>query len=203
MACNTNCNSTGLGCSSNKCEKVCIEVNRVFDANVQRNSLEDVVLDVTFPPNTPTTGLTVQSISNSGQGVVSDLVITPLAPSRRSRVSYTLTIPIVIVAADSVGTTYTGTASLVLTRDIIMNLPASGAIMSIDIEVAANLTGIPVSLSAGVLVANLCVILVTKAVAPVILVVPTYGYPVLPAAQPFVADVCSGILAQPLFPSGI
>lgn len=200
MACNNNskCRTLPLCCNgSNSCQKTCIEARKVFDACIQQNS-QSTTLTVTFPPSTSPTKII--SVTNSSSGTISDLVVTPMTNTSCSRVTYTLTVPITVVATDAAGNTLTGTSSMVFNKDIVMRVPQVGVIQP-QVEATAVVVGLNNTISTGnVLTTEACVTIITKVVADVILVVPSYGYAVLPPCQEYTEDVCSGVFGTSIFP---
>lgn len=199
MACNNrNCNSSAICCTNNNTsEKTCIEVKKVFDACMQQRSIA-TTLNVTFTGDV--TGYTVTSVNSSGDAVISDLNVTPIAGSTCSRVSLTLTVPVTVVATNSAGAQITGTSSMTFAQDIVLKVPTDGVI-SPRVESTVVIVGLQNSFISGTEVStNACVTIITKVVADVILVVPTYGYPILPPCQEYTQDVCSGVFGAPVFP---
>ena len=186
--------------NTNRCERVCVEVKRVFDACLQRKSVENAQLPVAFscPPSRCST---VESVTNNGMAIISNLEITPLPRSACSRVRYTLTIPIQVVLSNNAGKNIVGTTSFTLQQDILLKVPASTALVPVHVEVTANVVGLNNSLSDSVLTTTLCVTIVTKVLARVILSIPTFGYPCIPPCQEFAEDLCEEIFNRPLYPS--
>ncbi len=195
-------NTPARFCSSSTrtSEKICVEVKRIFDACIQRSSIENAQLTVSFPQ--PTTGLTIKSVTSSGTGVVSNLNITPLPKSIFSRVTYTLTIPIQVTATDAVGNLVFGTSSYVVNKDILLRVPASTALVPVQIEGTASVVGLNNTLSDSVLTSTLCITIITKVYADVIVSIPTYGYPCIPPCQEYAEDLCDEIFNRPLYPNG-
>ncbi len=183
--------------NNNSSEKTCIEVKKVFDACMQQRSIA-TTLAVTFTGDP--TGYTVTGVNSTGDAVISDLSVTPLAGTACSRVSFTLTVPVTVVATNTAGQFITGASSITLTQDVVMKVPADGVIAP-RVEATAVIVGLQNALVTGTEVTtNACVTIITKVVADVILVVPSYGYPVLPPCQEYTQDVCSGIFNSPVFP---
>lgn len=198
MACNfRNSNSSALCCTgSSACEKTCIEVKRVFDACLQQRSVS-ATLTVDFGLETATG---VLSINSSGASTISSLVVTPIAGTPNSRVSYTVTTPVTVTGTNSAGATITGTSSMSFDLDIVLRVPQDGVIAP-QIDATVVVVGLQNAVTAGnTVTTNACVTIITKVVADVILVVPTYGYPVLPPCQEYTQDVCSGVFNTPVFP---
>ncbi len=198
MACNfRNSNSSALCCTgSSACEKTCIEVKRVFDACLQQRSVS-ATLTVDLGSETATG---VLSINSSGASTISSLVVTPIAGTPNSRVSYTVTTPVTVTGTNSAGATITGTSSMSFDLDIVLRVPQDGVIAP-QIDATVVVVGLQNAVTAGnTVTTNACVTIITKVVADVILVVPTYGYPVLPPCQEYTQDVCSGVFNTPVFP---
>lgn len=199
MSCNfRNCssNSPALCCTNNVAEKTCIEVTKVFDACMQQRSISST-LTVAFTGDP--TGATVTSVTNSGPGVVSDTSITPIPGSPCSRVSYTLTVPIYVVATQPAGTQITGTSSMTFEQDLVLKVPRDGVIPPRVVATVA-VVGLQNSLIGCILTTTSCVTIITKVVADVLLVVPSFGYPVIPPCQEYSQDICSGVFNTPVFP---
>ena len=123
------------------CEKVCVRVKKVFDACMQQTQLTDVVLDITnLTPGNPTYPLTfISAKSLTSQGVVSNLLIDPL-PERTgsARVRADVTIPVSVAYTDANGVEGAATASVTVTKDVILNIP-SASIMPYSVEAVVSL----------------------------------------------------------------
>lgn len=179
------------------CEKACVDVKKVFDACLSQSSVTET-LQVDFGGGDPT-GYTVSSLTSSGDAVLSDVVVTPIAGSPCSRVSYTATVPVTVVATNAVGTQISGTSSMTLQKDIILRVPSDGVIAP-TIDATVVIEGLQNTLAGTEVTTTACVTVITKVVADVILVIPTYGYPTLPPCQEYTQDVCSGVFGAPVFP---
>ena len=198
MACNfRNSNSSALCCTGNSaCEKTCIEVKRVFDACLQQRSVS-TTLTVDFGSETATS---ILSVNSSGESTISSLVVSPIAGTPNSRVSFTLTTPVTVTGTNSAGATITGTSSMSFDMDIVLRDPQDGVIAP-QIDATVVVVGLQNTVTAGnTVTTNACVSIITKVVADVILVVPSYGYPVLPPCQEYTQDICSGVFNTPVFP---
>lgn len=186
------------------CEKVCIQVDKVFDACMMQTSLENVTvaLDSATPPN-PALPLTfVSGRSTTSVGTITALTITPLQDRQGlSRVYTTVEIPIVIAYTDANGAAGTGTGVVTITQDVVMCVP-SGSVVTPEIQATVNM-----SAPRGAYVSDLtfsitaCVTVVLKVVAQVQLLIPSYGYCRIPQCTEFTQDVCQGVFDLPLFPS--
>ncbi|MDD4315839.1 MAG: hypothetical protein PHC84_01610 [Clostridia bacterium] len=198
----SNCRNTpALSNSSAKCEKVCVEVRRIFDACIQRKSVENARLTVSFPRVNDAIADPVESVTNSGPCVISNLTITPVPGSLCSRVRYTLTIPISVVKEDCGNNVVTGTTSFTLQQDLLLKIPASSVLVPVEIQAVCNVTGLNGVLSDSVLTCTLCITIITKVYADVIISIPTYGYPCIPPCQEFEEDICEEVFNRPIFPT--
>ncbi len=199
MACCSvrNCNSPAICCSNgNVCDKTCIETKKVFDACVQQKSIS-ASLTVDFGGETP---VSIVSIGSDGNATLSDLTITPLPGTPGSRVSFTLNVPVTVVATNQAGTLINGTASLVFDQDLIMRVPQEG-LVSPTVESTVIINGLQNVLTAGNIVnTNACVTIITKVTAVVLLVVPSYGYLMLGPAQEYTQEACGSAFSTPIFP---
>lgn len=197
MACNTRgcCALAQTGCQQT--ERVCIQTKRVFDACLRQFSMENITLDVTFPPHTDP--LTFQSLRNTSSGDVSELSVTPVAGSSCSRVQYTVTVPVSVVATDPSGNVVTGTATMTFNQDILLRIP-SEALVPVSIENVTSVIGNIGVLTGDILRCTVCVTIVTKVTAEVELIVPTNGYPKIPECQEYQQDVCAGAFQLPIYP---
>ncbi len=198
MSCSIrNCNPPAIGCTNgNICDKTCIETKKVFDAGIQQRSVS-ATLTVDFGTETATT---VLGISNSGTPTVSNLTITPIQGSINSRVSFTLTVPLAVVATNSSGSIINGTSSMSFDQDLVMRVPQEGVIVP-EVEATAVINGLQNTVTAGnIVTTNACVTIITKVVAEVLLVVPCYGYLCLQPAQEYTQEACGSVFSSPVFP---
>lgn len=186
------------------CEKVCIQVNRVFDACLSQMLQENVLVNATnFTPPAPIQPLTfISARSTTNRGNIVALTITPLSDRPRfSRVQVTIEIPIEILYTDVNGVEGRATATYTVSLDVIMCVPQNSVIpVTIGATVALVST---IGNHVGDTVFNLtsCITIVLKAEAEVELLVPTYGYCRIPPCQEFTQDICQGVFEMPLFPT--
>lgn len=194
---------------ANNCDpttRVCIQTKKVFDACIKQASYENVsiVLTETVPSN-PTLPLTfVGGRSTAIMAEVKNLVVTRLQNRPRyGRVEADLVIPIQINYTDATGVAGTGTGTLTLHQDIILLLPEA-SIMPYQVEAVVS-----VIVPEGVFnpesedltfVVTTCVAVIMKIVITAELIIPSYGYAVIPPCQEYNHEVCSGFFDLPLFP---
>ena len=206
------CNSNGADrCPGNisgnpmngLCEKVCVQVRKVFDACISQNTLETLAVTLTdLTPASPAEPLTfVSGTSTSSRGTITALTVTPLADRPgMSRVLATVSIPVRINYTDANGVEGSGTGTVSLTEDIVMCVP-TGSVFPVELAATVNMAspnGVYVSGSTFSVTA--CTTVVMKVLADVDLLLPSYGYCKIPPCTEFSQEVCQGVFDLPLFP---
>ena len=171
------------------CEKVCIQVRKVFDACISQNTLETLSVTLTdLTPASPAEPLTfVSGTSTSSRGTITALTVTPLVDRPGlSRVLATVSIPVRINYTDANGVEGSGTGTVSLTEELAATVNM------------ASPNGVYVSGSTFSITA--CTTVVMKVLADVDLLVPSYGYCKIPPCTEFSQEVCQGVFDLPLFP---
>ncbi len=185
------------------CEKVCVDVKKVFDACMQQSQLTDVALTITNPtPSNPTYPLTfISAKSTTSQGVISNLLIDPLTERPNcARVRADVTIPVSVAYTDANGVEGVATSSITITKDVILNIP-SASIMPYAVEALVSLVSTQGTYTAeGVFTIDACVSIILKIVIEVELLIPSYGYCALPPCQDYTQEVCAGFFELPMYP---
>ncbi|HIU21595.1 MAG TPA: hypothetical protein IAD51_05120 [Candidatus Limadaptatus stercorigallinarum] len=185
------------------CEKVCIQVKKVFDACISQMTLETLSVTLTdLTPASPAEPLTfVSGKSTSSKGTITALTVTPLADRPGlSRVLATVSIPVQITYTDANGVEGTGTGTVAVTEDIVMCVP-TGSVFPVELAATVNMAspnGVYVSGTTFSITA--CTTVVMKVLADVDLLVPSYGYCKIPPCTAFSQEVCQGVFDLPLFP---
>jgi len=181
------------------CERVCIEVNKVFDGCITRytdNTYTAILTDFTPGTVAPFTFVTARS---SGESTISNFVATPI-DSRRSRVQMNVTFPITVEYTDANGVAGTATSSITIARDVVLKLP-SDSIMPYSIKVITNLVSTTGNFTSETSVSfRGCVVQIIKVIVTVDLLVPSYGYAEYPNCVDYEGEVCEGLLNTPIFP---
>ena len=185
------------------CEKVCVQVKKVFDACMQQTQLNGVVLNITnLTPSNPTYPLTfVSAKSTVSQGVISDLLIDPL-PERQgsARVRADVTIPVSVAYTDANGVEGVATATVTVNKDVILNIP-SASIMPYSVEAIVSLVStLGTYTGENQFTIDACISIILKIVMEVELLVPSYGYAAIPPCQDYTQEVCAGFFELPVFP---
>lgn len=194
--------SQALNCIT---ERVCIQTNKVYDACLQQESFQDST--VTLSSVSGTAPYTFISLRNSTtQGTINNLIVTRLADRPNfSRIQCDILIPLQINYSDSVSAEYVSTGNVSVHKDIILYTPDDSVIpYRIDAVVGAiSVIGSIAAASSGenyVLTADICVSVITKVIATVELLVPSFGFCEFPPCEEYAAEACDDFFALPLFP---
>ena len=185
------------------CEKVCVQAKKVFDACMQQTQLNDIVLNITnLTPSNPTYPLTfVSAKSTTSQGTISNLLIDPLTERPNCvRVRADIIIPVSVAYTDANGVEGVATSSITVTKDVILNIP-SASIMPYMVEAVVSMVstqGTYTDLNQFVI--DACVSIIIKIVMEVELLIPSYGYAVIPPCQEYTQEVCAGFFELPMYP---
>ena len=185
------------------CEKVCVQAKKVFDACMQQTQLTGVVLDIiNLTPDNPTYPLTfISAKSTTSQGVISNLVIEPLAePPNSARVRTDVIIPVSVAYTDANGVEGAATSTITVTKDVILNVP-SASIMPYTVEAVVSLVSTQGTYTGeNQFTIDACVTIILKIVMEVELLIPSYGYAAIPPCQEYTQEVCAGFFELPMYP---
>ncbi|MBE5742115.1 MAG: hypothetical protein E7360_02205 [Clostridiales bacterium] len=187
------------------CEKVCIEAQKVFDACIRQFQVDGVNIPLSnFVPENPALPLTfISARSTTSTGVVTDLQVDRL-PDRQcfARVQATVTVPVEVLYTDANGVQGRADSTISFSQDIIMYIPEPSII---PFEVTAIVSvvapeGVYVDGETPSFTVTGCATIITKIVMPVEILVPSYGYAVIPPCQEYTQEVCSGFFDLPIYP---
>ncbi len=185
------------------CEKVCLQVKKVFDACMQQTQLTDIVLNITnLTPANPTYPLTfISAKSTTSKGTISNLLIDPLDERPNcARVRADVTIPVSVAYTDANGVEGIATATITITKDVILNIP-SASIMPYEVEAVVSLVSTQGTYAdLNQFIVDACVSIIIKIVMEVELLVPSYGYAAIPPCQEYTQEVCAGFFELPMYP---
>ena len=185
------------------CEKVCVQVKKVFDACMQQTQLNGVVLNITnLTPSNPTYPLTfVSAKSLTSKGTISNLLVEPLAERPNcARVKADVTIPVSVAFTDANGVEGAATATVTVTKDVILNIP-SASIMPYEVEAVVSLVSTQgTTTGENQFTIDACVSIILKIVMEVELLIPSYGYAAIPPCQDYTQEVCAGFFELPVYP---
>ena len=186
-------------------EKVCIQVEKIFDAGIKQTQLTNYVLtleDIT--PATITYPLTfVSARSVTAEATVTDLTIDRLADKPCARVQANVSIPVEVLFTDANGVDGTATATVTMPQDVLLYVPAPSVMpFTLRALVSAVVPDATFDATNNTFVAQVCVTVILKIAMPVEMLVPSYGYCAIPPLQEYSQEVCAGFFELPLYPQG-
>jgi hypothetical protein len=158
------------------CERVCVEVRRVFDGCITKLDSEVVTVELTDFSITPLPPLTFVSAKSTGAHTqTTNVQITPIGDRGESRVSFDVLIPIMVEFVDVLGNKGVAHSTVVQAFDMVMRVPRQG-ILPFAVECSATFEAIRGRII-GVqqAIVTCCVVALTRIVAPVDVLVPIYG----------------------------
>ena len=186
-------------------EKVCIQAEKIFDAGIQQTQLQNYALTLTdVTPETVTYPLTfVSARSLTSEGTVTNLNIERQADRRCARVQATVSIPIQVLFTDAAGVEGSATATVTLTEDWLLFVPAP-SIIPFNVRAVVSVVAPDATFNPDTegFTATLCITVILKIAMPVEVLVPSYGYCAIPPAQEYSQEVCAGFFELPLYPQG-
>ena len=186
-------------------EKVCIQAEKIFDAGIKQTRLENYSLTLTdITPATVTYPLTfVSARSVSAETTVTNLTVERQPDKQCARVQATVSIPVEVLFTDANGVDGSATATVTLPVDAFLYVPAP-SIMPFSVRALVSVVapdGTYNEETQGFNV-SLCVTLIIKISMPVEVLVPSYGYCMIPPLQEYSQEVCAGFFELPLYPQG-
>ena len=186
-------------------EKVCIQAEKIFDAGIKQTRLENYSLTLTdITPATVTYPLTfVSARSVSAETTVTNLTVERQPDKQCARVQATVSIPVEVLFTDANGVDGSATATVTLPVDAFLYVPAP-SIMPFSVRALVSVVapdGTYNEETQGFNV-SLCVTLIIKISMPVEVLVPSYGYCMVPPLQEYSQEVCAGFFELPLYPQG-
>jgi hypothetical protein len=191
------------------CEKILIEVNRVFDACLFREDNEPYTLNLSnFVPANPTyplTFVTADNIPGQPATITSASIERIESKPNFANVTVTLSIPVQVNFTDANGTPGTATSNLVVTRTVVLFVPQD-SLSPVQVSAVAFFSSQIGSFTDNTTVSGTgCLQVITKIVALVDVLVPTFGYPCLPPCHTIennnASTVCPGFFNQPIYPN--
>ena len=184
-------------------EKVCLQAEKIFDACIKQLQLENYTLTLTdFTPENPTYPLTfVSARTSSSDAVVSNLNVDRQGDRQCARVQATVTVPVEVLYVDAAGVEGKATSFVSVSEDVLLSVPAP-SVMPFIVRAACSAVSPEGTFNAAnnTFTVNLCCTVILKVAMQVELLVPSYGYSVIPPAQDYSQEVCSGFFELPLYP---
>ncbi len=187
-------------------EKVCIQAQRVFDACIKQGQTNNIVLNITDPtPSNPTYPLSfISARSSSSVGRVTAFQVDRL-PDRANcaRVQVSVDIPVEVVYTDANGVEGKADSVITVNEDVILFVPQP-SIMPYEVQcvVSAVAPEGVYNAEGNKFTVDMCVTVILKIIINVDLLLPSYGYCVIPPAQEYTQEVCAGFFELPLYPQG-
>ena len=184
-------------------EKVCIQAEKIFDACIKQTQIENYALTLTnLSPENPTYPLTfVSARSTSAEATVSNLNIDRQTDKHCARVQATLTFPLEVLYTDANGVEGSATATVTINQDVLMYIPCPSIVpFSVKAVVSAVAPEGTYDANTEGFIVSICATVILKISMPVELLVPSYGYCVIPPAQEYSQEVCAGFFELPLYP---
>ena len=186
------------------CEKVCIEVNKVFDSCMKQSQEDGIVLALTDNvPANPAYPLTfISARSTTTTGTLKNVQIDRLADRPNfARVQATVGIPVEVLYTDANGVEGVANSTATFTEDVILFVPEP-SVIPYNLEAVVSLISTEGTYTAeNTFTVTCCVTIILKIVMPVELLVPSYGYCNIPPCQEYSQEVCAGFFELPLFPN--
>lgn len=187
------------------CEKVCIQVKKVFDACLKQQHIENATITISsYNPENPAFPLTFVSgqSSTTTRGYLTDLVVTRFDDRPNfAHISAVANMPIDLVYTDANGKQGVAQGVLSLPQDVVLFLPQP-SIIPYEVELVSSvMVANAVFSENNTATIECCVLIILKVVAETELLVPSYGYCHIPACQEFSQNVCDGFFDMPLFPA--
>lgn len=180
------------------CERICIEVNRVYDGCRESFESSEFTLSVTNISPQATPPFTFVSAQSSGNAVFRIVSVTT-PDTGKSTVAGEITIPVTVTLLDTYGNSYAGTSEIRLYREFLLNLPPE-SLAEYRVEVMAFFgSQIGTFTSSTTVAVTGCLAYVVKVIVPTDIVIPTYGLCVYPCCNS-VDTRCNFISGIPLFP---
>ena len=184
-------------------EKVCIQAEKIFDACIKQTQLENYALTLTdLSPECPTYPLTfVSARSTSSEATINNLNVERHAEKQCARVQGVVSVPMEVLYTDAAGVDGSAKATVCIPVDVLLFVPAP-SIMPITVKAVVSAVapeGVYNCESQGFTV-SICATVILKIAMSVELLVPTYGYSVIPPAQEYSQEVCAGFFELPLYP---
>ena len=215
---NCPCNVTANEVLSGLNERVCIQVQRVYDSclyqeqlNQQRVTLVSYGLvpcnagEQSEACSQPVMPITFESCrSTTTEGTIRNLSVERLCDRPCfARVRCQIDMPIDILFTDANGREYIGRGIVTVDRDVLLSIPDE-SIVPYTIE--AMVSAICVSgtyIGNNIFELEVCVTAILKVLAKVEILVPSYGFCDVPPCEEFADSVCDEFFSLPLFPQAL
>ncbi|MGN1040415.1 MAG: hypothetical protein ACI4QL_03200 [Candidatus Fimimonas sp.] len=194
-------------------EKICIQAKKVFDACMKQTTLQQITVSVSdVTPSDPLLPLRFVSCkSSTTKGIIENLVVERLQDRPRyGRVEADIVVPVEVTYIDANNVEGRGEGTITVPVNVVMYLPEPSIIpYKIEASVSAvspdgdfAQTQVIDDVTYYIFVINCCVTAILKVTMDVELIIPSYGYAVIPPCQEYTEEICSGYFELPLYPGG-
>ena len=155
-------------------EKVCVQAQRVFDACIKQGQNEGLVL-----------------------------TLSDFTPANCARVQAVVNIPMEVIYTDAAGVEGKAQAAIAVPQDVILFVPQP-SIMPFEVQSVVSAVAPEGTFNSadGTFIIDCCITVILKVIINVDLLLPSYGYCVIPPAQEYTQEVCAGFFELPLYPQG-
>lgn len=188
-------------------ERVCIQVNKVYDSCLQQETLENariIVKKVTpsssgFTP--PLTFLGCRSTSVKGKLVGTKIERIPERPNF-ARVKTRVEIPLEVFFEDANGKKGSGFSVITIPKDVVMFVPDE-SVIPFELQSVVNAVCVAGTFVPGDGIrfnVDICITIILKIIARVELLIPAFGFCEIPPCENFAENVCDEFFKLPLFP---
>ena len=188
-------------------EKVCIQVNKVYDSCLQQETLNDVRIVLTevskgrhnFEP--PLTFVSCRSTTTKGKLIGTRIDRLPDRPNF-ARVRTKVEIPIEVIFEDSECRQGSGMAVITIPKDVILYVPDE-SVIPFQLESIVNAVCVSGKFIPGETFrfnVDVCITIILKIVAKFELLIPSFGFCEIPPCEEFAESICEDIFELPLFP---
>ncbi|MBR5288582.1 MAG: hypothetical protein IKU34_08360 [Clostridia bacterium] len=198
-------------------EKVCVQVQRVYDSCLYQEQLDDqrvTLLSYGLVPGSgcadgaenaqtqPVMPITFESCrSTTTEGVIRNLSVERLCDRPCfARVRGQIEIPLDILFTDAACREYIGRGTVSVDRDVLLSVPDE-SIVPYTIEAMASAVCVSGTyIGNNVFSLTVCLTVVLKVLAKVEILIPSYGFCEVPPCEEFADSVCDEFFSLPLFP---
>lgn len=198
-------------------EKVCVQVQRVYDSCLYQEQLDDqrvTLLSYGLVPGSgcgdgadnaqtqPVLPITFESCrSTTTEGTIRNLSVERLCDRPCfARVRGQIEIPIDILFTDAACREYIGRGIVTVERDVLLSIPDE-SIVPYTIEAMTSAVCVSGTyIGNNVFSLTVCLTVVLKVLAKVEILIPSYGFCEVPPCEEFADSVCDEFFSLPLFP---
>lgn len=188
-------------------ERVCIQVNKVYDSCLQQETLNDVRIilrDVSgsktsFVP--PLNFISCRSTTVKGKLIGTRIDRLAERPNF-ARVRTTVEIPVEILFEDAEGKKGSGCAVIAVPKDVILFVPDE-SVIPFQLESIVNAICVAGNFVHGETFrfnVDVCITIILKIIAKVELLIPAFGFCEIPPCEEFAENICEEFFRLPLFP---